>query len=101
MFPPSNVTATVVSTSSIEVTWKPSPPSGDVTPTGYLILYTTTDPFTSRENLTVTGGSATRDTLTNLEEGTLYTITVQTTTSDNIMSANSNEVSIRTYTDGK
>ena len=39
-------------------------------------------------------------TLTNLEEDTLYTITVQATSS-NRMSANSNEVSVRTYTDGK
>ena len=101
VFPPNNVRATAISTASIEVTWEPSPPSGDVTATGYFISYTTTDPFASHGNLTVTGGSATRDTLTNLEEGTLYTITVQATTSDNRMSANSNEVSVKTYTDGK
>ena len=47
------------------------------------------------------GGSTKSHTLTNLEEYTLYTITVQATTSDNTMSANSNEVSVRTYTDGK
>ena len=47
------------------------------------------------------GSSTTSDTLTKLEEDTLYTITVQATTSDNRMSANSNEVSVRTYTDGK
>ena len=47
------------------------------------------------------GGSTTSGTLTNLEEDTLYTITVQTTTSDNRISANINEVLIRTYTDGK
>ena len=47
------------------------------------------------------GGSTTSDTLTNLEEDTLYTITVQSTTSYKRMSANSNEVSVRTYTDGK
>ena len=46
------------------------------------------------------GGSTTSGTLTNLEEDTLYTITVQYT-SNNIMSANSNEVSVRTYTDGR
>ena len=46
-------------------------------------------------------GSTTSGTLTNLEEDTLYTITVQATNSDNIISSNSNEVSVRTYTDGK
>ena len=81
----------------VEVTWETSS-SGDVT--GYLISYTTTKPF-NHGNLTVTGGSTTSGTLTGLEEGTLYTITVQATTSDNRMSANSNEVSVRTYTDGK
>ena len=47
------------------------------------------------------GGSTTSGTLTDLEEYTLYTITVQATISDNRMSTNSNEVSVRTYTDGK
>ena len=47
------------------------------------------------------GGNATSGTLTNLEEYILYTIIVQATTSDNRRSANSNEVSVRTYTDGK
>ena len=82
----------------IEVTWKTSL-SSDVT--GYLITYTTTNPFTSRGNLTVAGSSTTSGTLTGLEEGTLYTVTVQATNNDNERSANSNEVSVRTYTDGK
>ena len=47
------------------------------------------------------GGNSTSHNITNLEEDTLYTISVQATTSDNRMSANSNEVSVRTYTDGK
>ena len=47
------------------------------------------------------GYSTTSGTLTNLEEYIPYTITVQAITSDNRMSANSNEVSVRTYTDGK
>ena len=80
------------------MTWEPSI-SANVT--GYLITYFTTDPFTSHINETVGGGSTTSGTLTNLEEGTLYTITVQATASDNRMSANSNEVSVTTYTDGK
>ena len=82
---------------SVEVTWEPST-SSDVT--GYLISYTTTASYTSGGSVPVNGGSTTSGTLTNLEEDTLYTITVQAT-SDNRMSANSNEVSVRTYTDGK
>ena len=82
---------------SVVVSWEPSS-STDVT--GYLITYTTNASYTSGRNVTVNGGSTTNYTLTNLEEDTLYTITVQATSS-NRMSANSNEVSVRTYTDGK
>ena len=96
--PPTSVRTTVVTSSSIQITWDPSS-SSDVT--GYLISYTTTASYTSGGNVTVNGGSTTSGTLTNLEEDTLYTITVQATTSDNRMSANSNEVSVKTYTDGK
>ena len=98
VLPPINASATVLSSSSIQITWLPSP-SEDVT--SYLITYFTTDPFTSLENITVNGGSATSHTFTNLEEGTLYTITVQAIDSNNRMSANSNEVSVRTYTASK
>ena len=45
-------------------------------------------------------GTTTSHTLTNLEEGTLYTITVQATNSSGT-SPNSNEVLVTTYTDGK
>ena len=83
---------------SVEFTWN-QPLSFGVT--GYLISYTTTALYTSGGSVTVDGGSITNYTLTNLEEDTLYTITVQATTSDNRTSAISNEVSVRTYTDGK
>ena len=96
--PPTNVKATVITSRSVEITWSHSS-SSDVT--GYLISYTTTASYNSGGNVTVNGGSTTSGTLTNLEEDTLYTITVQATTSDNRMSANSSEVSVRTYTDGK
>ena len=96
--PPTNVRATVVTSRSIQITWGPST-SSDVT--GYLISYTTTASYTSGGSVTVNDGSTTSGSLTNLEEYTLYTITVQATTSDNRMSANSNEVPVRTYTDGK
>jgi len=48
----------------------------------------------------VNGGSTTSGTLTNLKENTLYTITVQAI-GNGVMSANSNEVSVTTYSDGK
>ena len=98
VLPPTNVRATVVSCRSIQTTWEPS---SSYYITGYLISYTTTASYTSSGSVTVNGGSTTSHTLTNLEEYTLYTITVQATTSDNRMSANSNEVSVITYTDGK
>ena len=96
--PPTNVRATLLTPRSVEVTWDQSS-SSDVT--GYLISYTTTALYTSGGNVTVNGGSTTSGTLTNLEENTLYTITVQATTSDSRMSGNGNEVSVTTYTDGK
>ena len=83
---------------SIEVTWDQSSSPGV---TGYLISYTTTASYTSGGSVTVNGGSTTSGTLTNLEENTLYTITVQASTNDGIMSANSSEVAITTYADGK
>ena len=49
----------------------------------------------------VNGGSTTSYILINLEEGTLYTITVQAVTNASRMSANSNAVSVTIYTDGK
>ena len=100
VLPPTNVRATVVTSRSIQITWEPSL-SSDVT--GYLISYATTASYTSGGNVTVNDSSTTNGTLklTNLEEHTHYTITVQATTSDNRMSTNSNEVSVRTYTDGK
>ena len=98
VLPPTNVRATVLSSHSIQITWIASI-SDNVT--GYLISYTTTTPFTSHENVTVIGGSTTSHTLTNLEEGTNYTITVQSITRDNRVSANSNEMTTMTYTASK
>ena len=95
---PTNVITTVLTSRSILISWKISSSSNV---TGYLISYTTTALYTSGGNVTVDGGSTTSGTLTNLEEDTLYTITVQSIDSYNRMSANSNEVSVRTYSDGK
>ena len=95
--PPTNVRATVLTPRSIEVTWTLSS-SSDVT--GYLISYTTTASYASDGSMMVSGNSATRGTLNNLEEGTLYAITVQATVNNN-MGPNSDPASVTTYTDGK
>jgi len=88
----------VLTPRSIEVTWD-SPSSSDVT--GYLISYTTNASYTGGGSVAVNGGSTTSGTLTNLEENTLYTITVQAIDNNNRMGVNSNEVSVTTYTAGK
>ena len=94
---PANVRATVVTSRSIQITWEPSS-SSDVT--GYLISYTTTASYTSGGSVTVNDVTTTSYTLTNLEEYTTYTITVQATSSSG-MSDNSNEVSVTTDTAGR
>ena len=81
---------------SVEVTWTLSS-SPDVT--GYLISYITTASYASNASVTVSS-STTSHTLSNLEEGTLYTVGVQATTNDGRMSGNI-VVSVTTYTDGK
>ena len=93
--PPTNVRATVLTPRSVEVTWTVSS-SPDVT--CYIISYTTT---ASGGSVPVNQCNTTRGTLNNLEEGTIYTITVRATTNDGRMSVNSNAVSVTTYTDGK
>ena len=100
ILPPTDVRVAVVTSRNIQVTWKPyASSSSDVT--GYLISYTTTASYTSGGNVTVDDGSTISSNLTNLEEDTLYIITVQATSSDNVLSIHSNEVSPRTYIDGK
>ena len=83
---------------SVEVTWDAFPPSSGVT--GYIISYTTTASYITGGSIPVGDVSATSYSLTNLEEGTTYTITVQATSSSG-MSDNSNEVSVTTDTAGR
>ena len=85
---------------SVQVTWTLST-SPDVT--GYLISYTTDASYISMNNrsCSMPVGNTRSGILNNLEEGTTYTITVQAIYSDIIMSGNSNEVTITTYTTGK
>ena len=77
--------------------WRPSFLLANVT--GYFISYTTVASYTSGGNVTVNGFDALRYTLTNLEENTIYTITVQAISE--ILSASSNEASVTTFTDGR
>ena len=94
--PPTNVRATVLAPRSVEVTWDHSPSPGIIS---YNISYTTNASYTSGGSMSV-DGTTTSHILANLEEGTLYNITVQATNSSGT-SPNSNETSVTTYTDGK
>ena len=95
---PTNVKAIVLSPRSIRITWNVSLSSTGVT--RYLISYTTNASYTSGGSVTVNGGGSTSHILTNLEEYTIYTITVQATTNGR-MGPKSDEVSVTTLTDGK
>ena len=95
---PSNVSATVLTPRSVEVTWNAFPTSSGII--GYLISYNTTASYTSGGDVTVNGMSTSRYILTNLEEYTSYTITVQTI-SNNGTSDESIEVLVTTYTASK
>ena len=94
---PTNVTAIVLTPRNVEVTWDQSLLSNV---TGYLILYTTTASYTSGGSVMVDGIDNTSYTLTNLEEDTLYAITVQATTDDIRISPYSIAVTVTTNTDG-
>ena len=94
---PTNVNAAVLTPRSVKVTWDQYLFS-DVT--GYLILYTTNASYTGGGSVTVDGSDNTSYTLANLEEDTLYTITVQATTNDNRISPYSIALTVITYTDG-
>ena len=97
---PTNVRATILTPRSVQVTWIPSS-SSDVT--GYLISYTTNASYISVNNRSrsMMIDNTTTGTLTDLEEGTTYTITVQATASNNIKSGNSNAETVTTQTIGK
>ena len=94
---PTNITVTMITSSGASLTWDLSSSSSIVT--SYLISYTTDASYTSGGSVVVSGG-ITSGILTNLEENTVYIITVQAIT-DNVWRSNSSEVIILTYTDGK
>ena len=61
---------------SIRVTWTPLTPLGDTT--GYIISYTNDDDSHS-DSVTVSGGSTDMETLTGLQNGDTYTISIVAT----------------------
>lgn len=91
--PPTNVSAVVISSRRVRVTWDHSL-SSDVT--GFFIAYTS---YASRRSMMVLGAK-TVGTLINLEENTPYNITVQTDSSGTLSSP-SGVVSVTTWTAGK
>ena len=68
---------------------------------GYIISYITPATYAINGSEIVNGGSITNVTLNNLEEDTLYIITIQTININFISSASSDGVPVRTYTDSK
>ena len=96
---PINVNATVLTPYSVEVMWRPSFLLPNVT--SYLISYTTTASYTSGGTVTVNGFDALRYTLTDLEENTIYAVTVQAINDRGIPSSISNVATVTTYTDGR
>ena len=99
---PTNVMATVLTPRRVRVTWNPSHPLTDVT--SYIIHYITNVSYTDSGNMTVDGINTTNGTLTDLEENTPYSIIVQAVSSRGgmtLLSGNSNEVLVITYTAGK
>ena len=68
--PPSGVTAAQTGPTSIRVTWTPPTPLD-----GYIISYTNEDDSDS-DSVTVSGGSTDMETLTGLQNGDTYTISI-------------------------
>ena len=95
---PTNVSAVALTSRSVEVTWEAPSPVSNVT--SYLIAYTTTASYASGGNLPVDGFDNTSGILTDLEESTLYIITVRAIT-DAERSGESEEATVTTYTDSK
>ena len=94
-FKDTNVKATVLTTTSVEVTWDQS--SGV---TGYLISCNSPASYAGGKNMIANGGDTISYTLTNLVENTPYNITVQGLTSDSRKSDHSIEISITTQKAG-
>ena len=76
--PPTALTAVQTGLTSIDVSWTPPTLLGDTT--GYIIYYTNTD------SVDVTGGSTDEYTLSDLQNGETYTISIIATSSSGLPS---------------
>ena len=82
--PPTNVAAVQTGPTSIRVTWtQPTPLDGI---TGYIISYTS-DSDSGSGSVTVSGGSTVMETLTGLQNGETYTISIVATSDAGLPSA--------------
>ena len=70
--PPTNLTAVQTGPTSIDVSWTPPTPLGDTT--GYIIYYTNDD--SGSVNVTIDNSSTVAHTLTDLQNGETYTISI-------------------------
>ena len=73
--PPNDVTAVQAGPTSIDVSWTPPTPLGDTT--GYIIYYTNDD----SDSVDIDSGSTDEYTLTGLQNGDTYTISIVATSS--------------------
>ena len=89
----------MLTSQSIEVSWDAFSASSGVT--GYLISYTTNASYTISGTVNIADVNTASYSITNLEEGTHYTINVRAVSNSMMMSDNGTEVSLITYTAGK
>ena len=75
--PPTDLTAVQTGPTIIDVSWTSPTPLDDTT--GYIIYYTNDD---NTDSVVIDGGSTDEYTLTNLQNGETYTISIIATSSD-------------------
>ena len=79
--PPTDLTAVQTGPTSIDVSWTPPDPLGDTT--GYIIHYTNDD---NTDSVDIDGGSTDEYTLSDLQNGDTYTISIIATSSSDLPS---------------
>jgi len=82
----------------VEITWEPPSELSNVT--AYNVMYNTDASYATGGTVTVNGFNNAIIVISNLEEYTLYIITVRAI-NNNGPSGNSNEALVRTYSNGK
>ena len=79
--PPTDLTAVQTGPTSIDVSWTPPTPLGDIT--GYIIYYTNDD---NTDSVDIDGSSTDEYTLSDLQNGDTYTISIIATSSSDLPS---------------